>query len=104
MRNGIATWTSISTQFNSSDGTTIGSRDGPATTSGGNAINITIIDSGIGIASGNGNASGDIQLLEVVSVLQVAAAIQLGAALVLPLSVCCPYRNLCLIPGWLLVI
>ena len=57
------------------------------TTSGGNAINITIIESGIGIASGNGNAGGDIQLLEVVSVLQVAAAIQFGAALVLPLSV-----------------
>ena len=64
------------------------------TTSGGNAINITIIDSGIGITSGNGNASGDIQLLEVVSVLQVAAAIQLRAALVLPRS----------IPCWLLVI
>ena len=47
------------------------------TTSGGNAINITVIESGIGIASGNGNAGGDIQLLEVVSVLQVAAAIQL---------------------------
>ena len=57
------------------------------TTSGGNAINITIIESGIGIASGNGSAGGDIQLLEVVSVLQVAAAIQFGAALVLPLSV-----------------
>ena len=54
------------------------------TTSGGNAINITIIESGIGIASGNGNAGGDIQLLEVVSVLQVAAAIQLGAAHVVP--------------------
>ena len=87
MRNGIATWTSISAQFNCSDGTTSGSRNGPATTTGGNAINITIIDSGIGITSGNGNASGDIQLLEVVSVLQVAAAIQLGAALVSLLSV-----------------
>ena len=72
---------------NSSDGTTSGSRDGPATTSGGNASNTTIIDSGIGITSGNGDASGDIQLLEVVSVSQVAAATQLGAALVLPLSV-----------------
>ena len=29
------------------------------TTSGGNAINITIIESGIGIASGNGNAGGE---------------------------------------------
>ena len=57
------------------------------TTSGGNAINITVIESGIGIASGNGNASGGIQLLEVVSLLQVAAAMQLGAALVSPLSV-----------------
>ena len=57
------------------------------TTSGGNAINITVIESGIGIVRGNGNAGGDIQLLEVVSVLQVAAAIQLGAAFVLPLPV-----------------
>ena len=78
---------SISARFNNNDGTTSGSGDGPVITSSGNAINITIIDSGIGITSGNGNASGDIQVLDVVSVLQVAAAIQLGAALVLPLSV-----------------